>query len=227
MSDFADNLIDNFSTASRNVQKARSTSNLELFSEAWNSLSGYIEELESRIAELETEKSILEDQQREAKNILIDKNLHIDSLYEEGYKLQQRIAELEEQVWDLNLANEKLESAYFADETIAPDGSLKPSVCKLMKRVEKAETDYSISEAHVTALLNRIAELEAAQRWIPVSERLPEKQKLTIGFTDNSAYVFFEIVNDDEMGLVMYPYQNRKGTVTHWMPLPSTPEVQE
>ena len=77
------------------------------------------------------------------------------------------------------------------------------------------------------ALNKRIAELEAAQRWIPVSERLPEKQKLTIGFTDNSAYVFFEIVNDDEMGLVMYPYQNRKGTVTHWMPLPSTPEVQE
>ena len=74
--------------------------------------------------------------------------------------LRKRIAELEEQVWDLNLANEKLESAYFADETIAPDGSLKPSVCKLMKRVEKAETDYSISEAHVTALLNRIAELE-------------------------------------------------------------------
>ena len=87
----------------------------------------------------------------------------------------------------------------------------------------------------------RIAELEAESerftvhsrikrqddKWIPVSERLPEKQKLTIGFTDNSAYVFFEIVNDDEMGLVMYPYQNRKGTVTHWMPLPSTPEVQE
>lgn len=74
------------------------------------------------------------------------------------------------------------------------------------------------------ALNARIAELEAAQRWIPVSERLPEKQKLTIGFTDNSAYVFFEIVNDDEMGLVMYPYQNRKGTVTHWMPLPTPPE---
>ena len=87
----------------------------------------------------------------------------------------------------------------------------------------------------------RIAELEAESerftvhsrikrqddKWIPVSERLPEKQKLTIGFTDNSAYVFFEIVNDDEMGLVMYPYQNRKGTVTHWMPLPSPPEVQE
>jgi hypothetical protein len=49
----------------------------------------------ARIAELEAEKCVLIDQQREAKNILIDKNLHIDSLYEKGYKLQQRIAELE------------------------------------------------------------------------------------------------------------------------------------
>ena len=40
-------------------------------------------------------KSGSQRQLREANNILIDKNLHIDSLYEEGYKLQQRIAELE------------------------------------------------------------------------------------------------------------------------------------
>src|SRR5690606_19165975 len=53
------------------------------------------DELRARIAELEGEVDILKDQQREAKNILIDKRLHIDSLYEEGYKLQQRIAELE------------------------------------------------------------------------------------------------------------------------------------
>jgi len=51
--------------------------------------------LETYIAELEEVIEILGDQQRETKNILIDKNLHIDSLYEEGYKLQQRIAELE------------------------------------------------------------------------------------------------------------------------------------
>ena len=54
----------------------------------------------ARIAALKGVIEILEDQQREAKNILIDKNLHIDSLYEEGYKLQQRIAELEAaQLW--------------------------------------------------------------------------------------------------------------------------------
>ena len=52
--------------------------------------------LNARIAELEANIEILKDQQREARNILIDKKLQIDSLYEAGYKLQQRIAELEE-----------------------------------------------------------------------------------------------------------------------------------
>ena len=52
-------------------------------------------ELREYIDELETKIDIRKDQLREAKNILIDKNLQIDSLYEEGYKLQKRIAELE------------------------------------------------------------------------------------------------------------------------------------
>ena len=53
------------------------------------------DELRKRIAELEAEIDIRKDQLREAKNILIDKNLQIGSLYEGGYKLQKRIAELE------------------------------------------------------------------------------------------------------------------------------------
>ena len=61
------------------------------------------DDLRKRIAELEAEIDIRKDQLREAKNILIDKNLQIDSLYEEGYKLQQRIADLEglaQQHWE-------------------------------------------------------------------------------------------------------------------------------
>jgi BMFP domain-containing protein YqiC len=112
--------------------------------------------LRKRIAELNGVIEILEDQQREVKNILIDKNLHIDSLYEEGYKLQQRIAEL-----------------------------------------------------------------EAAQRWIPVSE--PPKV--------SGKYLLLNIYDD------VYPCDFIAGTeiwvlpdydtITHWMPLPKLPEVQE
>jgi len=61
-------------------------------------------------------------------------------------ELHARIAELE-------VENERLQDAWFVDETICPDGSLRPKVSTLLKR---------------------IAELEAERRWIPVSERLPE-----------------------------------------------------
>lgn len=71
------------------------------------------------------------------------------------------IAELEEQVWNLNLENERLEEAYWIDETISPDGTLKPSVRKLLERLEKAETDLRLSDDLVKALDNRIAKLEA------------------------------------------------------------------
>mgnify|MGYP000984428424 CR=1 FL=1 len=82
--------------------------------------------------------------------------------------LETYIAELEEQVWNLNLENERLEEAYWIDETISPDGTLKPSVRKLLERLEKAETDLRLSDDLVKALDNRIAKLEAA-----LAEALP------------------------------------------------------
>lgn len=89
-------------------------------------------------------------------------------------------------------------------------------------------------------LLDRIAELEAENdqltvhdaterqddKWIPVSERLPEKGNLVIGITDYCGYVFFEIVDDDGQGIVLHPYRRCQGKVTHWMPLPEPPEVK-
>ena len=86
-----------------------------------------------------------------------EKNAEDDSLK----ALVDYIAELEEQVWNLNLENERLEEAYWIDETISPDGTLKPSVRKLLERLEKAETDLRLSDDLVKALDNRIAKLEA------------------------------------------------------------------
>ena len=76
-------------------------------------------------------------------------------------ELREYIAELEEQAWNLNLENERMEEAYWIDESIAPDGTLKPSVRKLLERLEKAETDLRLGDDLVKALDNRIAELEA------------------------------------------------------------------
>jgi len=78
-------------------------------------------------------------------------------------------------------------------------------------------------------LRKRIAELEAAQRWIPVSERLPECEKDVLVFwgkaSDGSKIDWFGTAwrNECDDG----KWCTDPIVPTHWMPLPELPEVQE
>ena len=61
-------------------------------------------------------------------------------------------------------------------------------------------------------------------RWIPVSERLPEKDKSVFVFTDcgetDFAYIGHTTGHWFTNGMLLIP------TVTHWMPLPEPPEQE-
>lgn len=75
-------------------------------------------------------------------------------------------------------------------------------------------------------LRKRIAELEAERRWVPVSERLPEAETRVLVATPTGYmevdWRFSEPIID--CGLAnFYSLDN----VTHWMPLPEPPEVQQ
>ena len=73
------------------------------------------------------------------------------------------------------------------------------------------------------ALQARIAELEQQQRWIPVSERLPEDWTMVL-FTNG---VTRGIGQFDKDGFYDYWYEySFNKPVTHWMPLPNPPEVK-
>ena len=76
---------------------------------------------------------------------------------------------------------------------------------------------------------SRIAELEAAQHWIPVEERLPEKHECVLLLMKSKRYgvgvgIGHRLSSERHGWMVTYlpmPYDE----ITHWMPLPNLPEV--
>ena len=99
--------------------------------------------------------------------------------------------------------------------------------------------DYSVREVgrailnELDMLRNRIAELEEKQRWIPVSERLPE---IINGMEYYDAVVegeeFVEIALWDGWHKTWNLYDGGDSYscttfVTHWRERPTLPEVQE
>ncbi len=83
----------------------------------------------------------------------------------------------------------------------------------------------AISE--IVKLRKRIAELEEKQRWIPVSERLPEAKGhyMTVvvdGFDDSRSVDTLRYFGDGDWFTWSDWY-----VVTHWKEKPELPEVQE
>jgi len=84
------------------------------------------------------------------------------------------------------------------------------------------EADRVQSEhgAYVAELEARIAELEAQQRWIPVSERLPEKSGTYLVWYKH----YLEMANFDWISTKwQICYTNWITDIDYWMPLPVPP----
>ena len=137
-------------------------------------------------------------------------------------QLMQRIAQLEEKIPQLNVD------------------------------LAQASMNAYNSESNVVKLTARIAELEAASRWIPVEERLPEEdsalnpEDCAFRFTGNSSEVYLcdfmcmYVLKDDQRaykGIVPYNFETGcwellyegeliEATVICWQPLPPPPEAQ-
>jgi len=104
---------------------------------------------------------------------------------------------------------------------------------KLMKAMELSKaahtgltlTYFDVIElsGEIEALKGYIAELEAERRWIPVSERLPENISNVLILSRGEQLIASYL---SKYSLWYVPFVD-KPVVTHWMPLPELPEVQE
>ena len=81
--------------------------------------------------------------------------------------------------------------------------------------------------AEIDRLNARIAELEAAQRWIPVSERLPEIGVRVLFYNNFIKNIHKGWFSCDEWVSEIGVFYNgdKLKRITHWMPLPQPPEV--
>jgi len=81
----------------------------------------------------------------------------------------------------------------------------------------------------------RIAELEARNRWIPVSERLPDPETYVLAVRNNNEVVRdMAFINDENCWVTDCGFlegdlfgDSDGNVVTHWMPLPDAPEVEK
>lgn len=91
----------------------------------------------------------------------------------------------------------------------------------------KAAAVQAVSDACVLAVA-ALREREE-RRWIPVTERLPEKNKEVVGwYKDNPFSPFrYGIVSWNGHGWVFTYAQRYVDAVTYWMPLPEPPKEDE
>ena len=102
----------------------------------------------------------------------------------------------------------------------------RPIEDALNKRIAELVSSNMVMAKGVLDLKARIAELEEKQRWIPVSEGLPEAYTRVLACSE-SGYMEVDYRTHFcrvDVGIAeFYSLDN----VTHWMPLPPNPEVQE
>ena len=126
---------------------------------------------------------------------------------------------------DLTLQLKKAEDRI--TELKAENDELKERVAMLdVNSVFKSLGEMGYIE-QVDRLTARIAELEAERRWIPVSERLPDNWEsvLTIDISKSTRDMVTAFYNPETS---LWATHFSCGLwVTHWMPLPEPPEVQE
>lgn len=101
-------------------------------------------------------------------------------------------------------------------------------VADLRKEIEWKDMVIALAQREQAKAEAERDALREKQRWIPVTERLPERDVQVLGWYKDNPFSQYrpEVVAWNGNGWV-FVYAHRYVTnVTHWMPLPEAPEVK-
>lgn len=97
-----------------------------------------------------------------------------------------------------------------------------------MAKYDKLKEDYADLNCHYAAALDKINELE--DRWIAVDDRLPEETGRYLVYVENIAN-YHHLPQNTILADWFFKSWNFTGweynKVTHWMPLPKKPKIEE
>ena len=111
---------------------------------------------------------------------------------------------------------------------------LYPGKSGIWAVIEQAADRIANQSTHIAALQQEIEKLRGqVPRWIPVTEQLPATEswgasKVVLGIVQNeSGYPPPNPCFCVYLGNQQWTIRGRMATITHWMPLPEPPEVEE
>ena len=113
-----------------------------------------------------------------------------------------------------------------AENVVLPDGQASV-IESLRKEIEWKDMVIALAQRKQVEAEEERDTLREKQRWIPVTERLPERDVQVLGWYKDNPFSQYrhEVVAWNGNGWV-FVYAHRYVTnVTHWMPLPEAPEV--
>ena len=151
-------------------------------------------------------------------------SLHEDCTGCPYYRKEKLDAELKEKLgvdtWpscDVNKVG--MDAADLLERLIAENADLRKEIEWKDMVIARAQREQAKAEAERDALREK-------QRWIPVTERFPERDVQVLGWYKDNPFSQYrpEVVSWNGNGWV-FVYAHRYVTnVTHWMPLPAAPE---
>lgn len=112
-----------------------------------------------------------------------------------------------------------------AENVVLPDGQAS-AIESLRKEIEWNDMVIAIAQRKQAEAEAERDALREKQRWIPVTERFPERDVQVLGWYKDNPFSQYrpEVVAWNGNGWV-FVYAHRYVTnVTHWMPLPKAPE---